>query len=273
MDSLVNLPLSGSRPVPLGRDQRVRRKAIRLLFVLLHFGVNDLIAQVLCRVVHHERPLVPVQQDVADFVEKREPELIASSCTGESAPRGPLVTQPFGAAADARLRQRRDQDHRDAGLAQMLWSGSMIVSARSRVSRRKPSREERSCSSSKSATSSPLATISASRTHAAMASCRVLNTRVWRYATAELVQTVSQLRRSHAEKPQHGIDIGSALRQRRIAGLLISLRGKILAQSAHSQRLLTAWPCFGLIVAALQVQPQPRWYARRRSRTRGRWPA
>src|ERR1700722_1620612 len=58
------------------RNQRIGRKATRLLLVSMHLGIDNMIGQILRRIVEHERTLVPVKQDVSDFMKEREPELI-----------------------------------------------------------------------------------------------------------------------------------------------------------------------------------------------------
>src|SRR6202050_3109259 len=59
-----------------GRNQRIGREAARLLLLPMHFGVDNMIGQILCRIVEDERTLVPVKQDVSDFMKECEPELI-----------------------------------------------------------------------------------------------------------------------------------------------------------------------------------------------------
>lgn len=77
--------------------------------------------------------------------------------------------------------------------AQICCSGSRISSALVLVSFLSSSSDARSVCSLNSASSRSLATTSASRTHAATASSRVLNACVWRYATAHAFQTAFQL--------------------------------------------------------------------------------
>ncbi len=59
-------------------NQCIGRKAAGLRFILLHLGINDPIRHVLCRIVDNKRALVPVKNDVSNFMEKGEPELVVS---------------------------------------------------------------------------------------------------------------------------------------------------------------------------------------------------
>src|SRR5437667_12469399 len=61
-----------------GWNKRIRRKAAGLRLVLLHLRIDNTIGQIFRRVVDHERTLVPVKEDVSDFMKQSEPELIVS---------------------------------------------------------------------------------------------------------------------------------------------------------------------------------------------------
>src|SRR5437588_3952468 len=60
------------------RNECVGGKTTGLCFVLLHFRIDNAIGQIFCRIIKHERALVPVEKDVSEFVKECKPELIVS---------------------------------------------------------------------------------------------------------------------------------------------------------------------------------------------------
>ena len=92
-----------------------RPRLARLLLVPMHFGIDDMIGQILRRIVEHERTLVPVKQDVSDFMKKREPELIVRLVPKRQSDESRLFRQPPGASADAGVVKFRHPDHGHAG--------------------------------------------------------------------------------------------------------------------------------------------------------------
>src|SRR5271165_846053 len=61
-----------------GRDEQVSREAIGFCLEPLHFGIDNLVGQIFNRIINDEGALVPVEQDVSDFMKQSKPKLIVS---------------------------------------------------------------------------------------------------------------------------------------------------------------------------------------------------
>ena len=122
-------------------------------------------------------------------------------------------------------------------VAQILWTGSITLSALIRVNKRKSSMDDNSRCSSNGATSNPRAMSSVSRTQAAMASSLARNFCVCLYVTLARSQTDLQLSGEETPKKLNSTsaserpDGNENLRRR------ISCRGKRCTQWLQSEAL------------------------------------
>jgi hypothetical protein len=59
-------------------DECIGGEAIGFLFMLLHLRVHNLVREIFLGVVQNELVLSSVEEDMGDFVEKSEPDLVVS---------------------------------------------------------------------------------------------------------------------------------------------------------------------------------------------------